>query len=191
LKEEDKIKQYKALLLKENKKQNLISRKQENNIDNHIRDCLSASPFLSSNIIDLGSGGGLPGIPLAITNPKKKIYLVEASQKKCSFLLHTKNQLELANLSVINERGENLQPGNFNTPLDIITRAFGSAAKTIKTTEKILENPQNLLKLMKTDEALKEEKLPKNYEIKKIEDLDSKGKDKRRILVTIGIKKDV
>ena len=57
--------------------------------------------------------------------------------------------------------------------------------------EKILENPQNLLKLMKTDEALKEEKIPKNYEIKKIEDLDSKGKDKRRILVTIGIKKDV
>ena len=190
MKEEDKIKKYKELLLKENQKQNLISRRQEKNIDDHIKDCLSASSHLSSNIMDLGSGGGLPGIPLAIRNPEKKIYLVEANQKKCSFLLHTKNQLELTNLSVINERGEKLQPSNFNTPLDIITRAFGSAAKTTKTTEKILENPKNLLKLMKTDGALKKEKIPKKYEIKKIEDLDSKGKDKRRILVTIGIKKD-
>ena len=190
MRDKQKIKKYKDLLLQENQKQNLISRKQENNIDNHIKDCLSISSHLSSNIMDLGTGGGLPGIPLAIADPRKKIYLVEASQKKCSFLLHTKNLLGLENLHVINKRGEDLYLRDFAEDMDIVTRAFGTAEKTIKTTKKLLENPNNQLKLMKTEEALKEEKIPKGYEVKKIEDLDSKDKYKRRILVTIGLQKD-
>ena len=190
MRDKQKIKKYKDLLLQENQKQNLISRKQENNIDNHIKDCLSISSHLSSNIMDLGTGGGLPGIPLAIEDPRKKIYLVEASQKKCSFLLHTKNLLGLENLHVINKRGEELHLKDFAEDMDIVTRAFGTAEKTIKTTKKLLENPNNQLKLMKTEEALKEEKIPKGYEVKKIEDLDSKDKYKRRILVTIGLQKD-
>ena len=190
MRDKQKIKKYKDLLLQENQKQNLISRKQENNIDNHIRDCLSISSHLSSNIMDLGTGGGLPGIPLAIEDPRKKIYLVEASQKKCSFLLHTKNLLGLENLHVINKRGEDLHLKDFAEDMDIVTRAFGTAEKTIKTTKKLLENPNNQLKLMKTEEALKEEKIPKGYEVKKIEDLDSKDKYKRRILVTIGLQED-
>ena len=190
MRDKQKIKKYKDLLLQENQKQNLISRKQKNNIDNHIKDCLSVSSHLSSNIMDLGTGGGLPGIPLAIEDPRKKIYLVEASQKKCSFLLHTKNLLGLENLHVINKRGEDLHLKDFAEDMDIVTRAFGTAEKTIKTTKKLLENPNNQLKLMKTEEALKEEKIPKGYEVKKIEDLDSKDKYKRRILVTIGLQKD-
>ena len=190
MRDKQKIKKYKDLLLQENQKQNLISRKQENNIDNHIKDCLSISPHLSSNIMDLGTGGGLPGIPLAIEDPRKKIYLVEASQKKCSFLLHTKNLLGLENLHVINKRGEDLYLRDFAEDMDIVTRAFGTAEKTIKTTKKLLENPNNQLKLMKTEGVLKEEKIPKGYEVKKIEDLDSKDKYKRRILVTIGLQKD-
>ncbi len=190
MRDKQKIKKYKDLLLQENQKQNLISRKQDNNIDNHIKDCLSVSSHLSSNIMDLGTGGGLPGIPLAIEDPRKKIYLVEASQKKCSFLLHTKNLLGLENLHVINKRGEDLHLKDFAEDMDIVTRAFGTAEKTIKTTKKLLENPNNQLKLMKTEEALKEEKIPKGYEVKKIEDLDSKDKYKRRILVTIGLQED-
>ena len=190
MRDKQKIKKYKDLLLQENQKQNLISRKQENSIDNHIKDCLSISSHLSSNIMDMGTGGGLPGIPLAIEDPRKKIYLVEASQKKCSFLLHTKNLLGLENLHVINKRGEDLHLKDFAEDMDIVTRAFGTAEKTIKTTKKLLENPNNQLKLMKTEEALKEEKIPKGYEVKKIEDLDSKDKYKRRILVSIGIQKD-
>ena len=190
MRDKQKIKKYKDILLQENQKQNLISRKQENNIDDHIKDCLSISSHLSSNIMDLGTGGGLPGIPLAIEDPRKKIYLVEASQKKCSFLLHTKNLLGLENLHVINKRGEDLHLKDFAEDMDIVTRAFGTAEKTIKTTKKLLENPNNQLKLMKTEEALKEEKIPKGYEVKKIEDLDSKDKYKRRILVTIGLQED-
>ena len=190
MRDKQKIKKYKDLLLQENQKQNLISRKQEDNIDNHIKDCLSISSHLSSNIMDMGTGGGLPGIPLAIEDPRKKIYLVEASQKKCSFLLHTKNLLGLENLHVINKRGEDLHLKDFAEDMDIVTRAFGTAEKTIKTTKKLLENPNNQLKLMKTEEALKEEKIPKGYEVKKIEDLDSKDKYKRSILVTIGLQKD-
>ena len=65
---------YGLLLAGWNKKRNLISRNQTKNIEEHLADSLSVSDLLGNNIMDLGSGGGLPGIPLAICNPKKNTY---------------------------------------------------------------------------------------------------------------------
>ena len=81
------LEKYKELLLKWNKTHNLISKKQAQNIEDHISDSLVISSLLKENIVDLGSGGGLPGIPLAITNPNKEFYLIESNTKKSSFLL--------------------------------------------------------------------------------------------------------
>ena len=61
---------------------NLVSKNQATNLEEHISDSLSISPFLGENVIDLGSGGGLPGIPLAISNPDKNFFLVESNTKK-------------------------------------------------------------------------------------------------------------
>jgi len=61
---------------------NLVSKNQATNLEEHISDSLSISPFLGENVIDLGSGGGLPGMPLAITNPDKKFFLIESNTKK-------------------------------------------------------------------------------------------------------------
>jgi len=185
LKKKERLNKYKQLLVEKNQNLNLVSKKQEKNLDYHIRECLSAAPLLRETIIDLGSGGGLPGILLSIESPNKKIFLVEASQKKASFLLHTKNLLELKNLEVINKRGESLDPEEFPQPLDIITRAFGEAKLTIEITRKFLEIKKNKLKLMKTEGWEKKEPLPKNYEVKKTEELPINERDKKRILVTI------
>lgn len=185
MKKKERLNKYKQLLVEKNQNLNLVSKKQEKNLDYHIRECLSAAPLLRETIIDLGSGGGLPGILLSIESPNKKIFLVEASQKKASFLLHTKNLLELKNLEVINKRGESLDPEEFPQPLDIITRAFGEAKLTIEITRKFLEIKKNKLKLMKTEGWEKKEPLPKNYEVKKTEELPINERDKKRILVTI------
>ena len=90
MKESEKIEQYIELLLSWNKTHNLISRTQTNNINKHVEDSLSVLEHVGSVLVDLGSGGGLPGIPIAIKAPKKQVILVESNSKKASFLLNTK-----------------------------------------------------------------------------------------------------
>ena len=179
------LEKYKELLLKWNKTHNLVSKSQARNLDEHIEDSLSVSDLLGPEVLDLGSGGGFPGIPLAIKNPTKKFYLVESNAKKSAFLLNTSNQLELKNVKVYNKRIEELLPERFPNNLEIITRAFGSAAKTIKSSEHFLSCVNNSLKLMKTAQQYKEEELPEGYKETKQEKILLKGKDKGRILVTI------
>ena len=168
-----------------NKTHNLISKSQATNIKEHIEDSLSIAHLLGRNIIDLGSGGGFPGIPIAITCPKKKIFLVERKQSKAAFLLNTTIQLGLENIQVISKDSKKLSPDNFPSPIEIVTRAFGSPLKTIEATKGLLKAPKNHLKLMKTHPPEGLEDIPENYLVEKIEEIDLKGKDKRHILVTI------
>ncbi|GEM_PF-738629 len=177
---------YSLLLAGWNKKRNLISRNQTKNIEEHLADSLSVSGFLGKNIMDLGSGGGLPGIPLAIQSPKKNIFLVERSEFKASFLLHATTRLKLKNTKVIQGQSEDLKAKDFPEPLEVLTRAFGSPKEAVEATLGILENPQNCLKMMKTEPFEGAEDLPADYKIEKIENIETKEKDKKRILVTIG-----
>ena len=177
--------EYKAHLVAWNKIHNLISKKQAQNIDDHIKDSLIISPFLKKSIVDLGSGGGLPGIPLAITNPNKEFYLIESNTKKSSFLLHTISRLGLKNTSVINQRIEKTEKKTFPESFDIVCRAVGSTELIISLTAPLLQKKGVELKLMKTQEQFCEEEIPQGYLLKKIDKFPSKAKDKTRILVTI------
>ncbi len=177
---------YGLLLAGWNKKRNLISRNQTKNIEEHLADSLSVSDLLGNNIMDLGSGGGLPGIPLAICNPKKNIFLVERSEYKASFLIHATTRLKLKNTKVIQGQSQELRARDFPEPLEVVTRAFGSPKRAVEATLGILESPQNCLKMMKTEPLEGAEELPREYKIEKIENIETKEKDKKRILVTIG-----
>ena len=177
--------EYKAHLVAWNNTHNLISKKQAQNIDDHIVDSLTISPFLKKNIVDLGSGGGLPGIPLAITNPNKEFYLIESNSKKSSFLLHTTSRLGLKNTSVINQRIEKTQKKTFPESFDIVCRAVGPTELIISLTAPLLQKRGVELKLMKTQEQFDQESIPPGYLLKKIDKFPSKAKDKTRILVTI------
>ena len=176
---------YKAHLIAWNKTHNLISKKQAHNIESHIADSLIIASSLNKKIVDLGSGGGFPGIPLAITNPDKEFYLIESNTKKSSFLLSTTSRLGLENTCVINQRIEQVETKTLPESFDIVCRALGSTEFIISLTSPLLQKSGVELKLMKTQEQFDQERIPPGYLLKKIDKFPSKAKDKTRILVTI------
>ena len=179
------LEDYETLLISWNRTHNLISKSQTTFLKEHIQDSLAISSKLQRCLVDLGSGGGLPGIPIAIANPEKTVILVESNTKKSSFLLNATGRLGLKNTQVINQRIEKIDPSTLPVQFDIVSRAVGSIKTNINLVSGLLKNKRTELKLMKTEDQLAQEKIPHGYRIKKIDKFPSKTKDKTRILVTI------
>lgn len=123
--QKEKFEKYKNLLQEYNKKFNLTSITSDDDIYlKHFYDSLylMTIPELknSSNLLDIGTGAGFPGIPLAIVNPKLKVTLVESNGKKCGFLNIIKEKLNLTNIEIINSRAEDYTRSNRNK-FDIVT----------------------------------------------------------------------
>ena len=116
---------YLELLLEANKNINLTGITQPKEaVIKHTLDSLSVSNAIEgTKVIDIGSGGGTPGIPLAIANPDKQFYLVDSVLKKTIFLKEAIETLKLNNVEVICERGENIKNLSADT---VVSRAFGS-----------------------------------------------------------------
>jgi 16S rRNA (guanine(527)-N(7))-methyltransferase RsmG len=85
-----RIDQYKAELLKWTAKVNLIGPEAKEHLDEHVAEALAAAEILrpTGEVMDFGSGGGLPAVPMAIVSPEARFHLVEADQKKWAFLKH-------------------------------------------------------------------------------------------------------
>ena len=179
------LEDYETLLISWNRTHNLISKSQTTFLKEHIQDSLAISSKLQRCLVDLGSGGGLPGIPIAIANPEKTVILVESNTKKSAFLLNATGRLGLKNTQVINERIEKIDPSTLPEQFDIVSRAVGSITTNINLVSGLLKNKRIELKLMKTEDQLHRERIPPGYRIKKIDKFPSKTKDKTRILVTI------
>lgn len=104
---------YARTLRERNRQVNLVSRKDTGRIlSYHILDSLAASPLIpaDSTVADIGSGAGLPGIPLAILRPDTTVHLDESVTKKALFLEHAAAELGLGNVRVLNARAESLDP---------------------------------------------------------------------------------
>ena len=119
---------YLALLIKWNKAYNLTAvRNPDEMVSRHLLDSLSVVPFVAEagdNWLDVGSGGGMPGIPLAILFPQRQFTLLDSNGKKTRFLTQVKLELKLANLQVIHSRVEEFQP---EQPFSgICSRAFSA-----------------------------------------------------------------
>ena len=115
-----KLAQYQEHVLKWNEKISLVSRKDSvGALARLVEDSLEAEKYLPAainNLVDIGSGSGLPGIPIALKRPDLKITLIERSQKKCHFLKNTISRLALKNVEVINSSyGAELLPREGNT----------------------------------------------------------------------------
>lgn len=116
---------YKNLLQEYNKKFNLTSILDDESIYlKHFYDSLYLMSIIPLNnystLLDIGTGAGFPGIPLAILNPNLKITLVESNTKKCGFLNIVKQKLDLNNIEIINIRAEEYAKANRNK-FDIAT----------------------------------------------------------------------
>ena len=103
LKDSDRLLQYLSLMQKWNRTHNLTALPNlDEMIIKHLLDSLSIESFLpSGSVLDIGSGAGLPGIPLAVVRPNQQFTLVDASFKRVAFLREVKRRLKLTNIDVI------------------------------------------------------------------------------------------
>ncbi|HYM59823.1 MAG TPA: RsmG family class I SAM-dependent methyltransferase [Thermoanaerobaculia bacterium] len=87
---EEQLRLYKETLLAWNEKINLIGPEAERNLDDHIAEAITAARILrpERDVLDFGTGGGLPAVPMAIMSPEACFHLVESDQKKWAFLKH-------------------------------------------------------------------------------------------------------
>jgi 16S rRNA (guanine527-N7)-methyltransferase len=125
----------------------------------HLIDSIAVLPvmrrFLQMNnpkIADLGSGGGLPAIPIAIIQPDWHLSLIEAIRKKTAFLQHVRGKLKLKNIDVLSERVENValqQSGQFDA---VISRAFTNLSRFLELSLPLLK-PNGLVFAMKAKRA--------------------------------------
>lgn len=98
----------------------------------HVADALALLPFLpreAHSLVEVGSGGGSPGIPLAIARPDVKVLLIEATKKKAAYLQSTVAALELGNVVVCDQRAEDAGHGKYRGAYDVaVARAVGELA---------------------------------------------------------------
>jgi 16S rRNA (guanine527-N7)-methyltransferase len=129
-----KLSRYLGLLLEANAKMNLtrITDRAAAELQ-HVADALTVLPHLPAGgefrLADVGSGGGVPGIPLAVARPDATVLLIESTKKKASFLEQTIAALELPNVSVSEWRAEDVARGNQRETFDIaVARAVATMA---------------------------------------------------------------
>lgn len=116
--------EYLALLQKWNRIYNLTSvREPAKMVSHHLLDALAVVPQVTAaTVLDIGSGAGVPGIPLALALPRAHVTLLDSSQKKTAFLQQAKLELKLDNVTVACARAEEWRPGR--TFEIVISRAF-------------------------------------------------------------------
>lgn len=163
----------------------------------HLLDSLSVLSYLDAHVAtlddpssfslaDLGTGGGLPGIPLAICRPHWQLHLMEAVQKKAVFLQHIVNKLSLANVKVHAARIELSSPALQNQISCCISRAFSDFGKFLTLSAPMLK-PGGLVWAMKAkllEDDLKT--IPLDWEIKKNYLLSVPGLTAERRLFELG-----
>lgn len=136
----DQLLAYLEILAKWNKAYNLTAIKdQAEMVIRHLLDSLSIAAYIQgTNICDVGSGAGLPGIPLAILLPEKHFTLLDSNGKKTRFMVQAINTLHLDNVSIVQKRAESWKPGN---KFDVITtRAFSDLSYMVSMTRHLLKD---------------------------------------------------
>lgn len=131
----DRLLAYLALLAKWNRTYNLTAvRDPLKMVSHHLLDSLAVLPHLpapqAQSLADVGSGGGLPGIPLAIARPAWRVTLIDSNQKKAAFLRQAAIELELRNVTVHAGRAQAWEPAErFGV---VISRAFAGLAEFLR-----------------------------------------------------------
>lgn len=131
---------YLLLLEKWNRAYNLTAIRDINRmITLHVLDSLAIAPFIKGQrLLDVGSGAGLPGIPLAMIYPDKLITLLDSNGKKTRFMQEAKRVLKLDNVDIIQTRAEDWHPTHaFDT---ITSRAFSDLAQMLHWTKHLITN---------------------------------------------------
>ena len=184
---QQKLVHYIQLIARWNKAFNLTAiRDVEEMVSKHLLDSLAVQPYVEgNNILDVGSGAGLPGIPFAITSPDKHFVLLDCNGKKTRFLTQAKIDLKLDNVEVIHQRVEDYQPivDGHRIYFDVITaRAYASTADILNSTVHLQNGDTRILVMQgKLDEQIDGQQ----YQLIESHALEVYGLDAERHLLEI------
>ncbi|TXG76296.1 MAG: 16S rRNA (guanine(527)-N(7))-methyltransferase RsmG [Rhodocyclaceae bacterium] len=181
----DRLLAFATLLAKWNRVYNLTALRDESQmLTHHLLDSLAVLPHLNAmRLADIGSGGGLPGIPLAIARPRCEMALVETSHKKASFLQQARIELGLENVEVINDRVEQWHPASQCDA--IISRAFSDIVDFVRLTDHLLGEGGRwyaMKGVLPHDEIAQ---LPAGYRVERVIPLEVPGLGAARHLIVI------
>ncbi|HSS70844.1 MAG TPA: 16S rRNA (guanine(527)-N(7))-methyltransferase RsmG [Casimicrobiaceae bacterium] len=187
-----KLLAYLTLLEKWNRAHNLTSiRGVLRMVSHHLLDSLAVLPHLPHRaglrLIDVGSGGGLPGIPLAIARPAWHVVLLDSSQKKCAFLRQAAGELKLGNAEVVNSRAESFVPPRFFDV--VIARAFSGLAEFAAIATHLLARGARLVAMKGAYPKAEIAALPSHVAVVAVHPLEIPGVEGQRHLVIMEMKR--
>lgn len=152
-------------------------------VSRHLLDSLSIVSYLcGSTVLDVGTGAGLPGIPLSIADPSLEYYLLDSNQKKQIFVSQVIRSLSLTQVKTIHATVETYQPAQkFST---IVTRAFAPLSQMIALTQHLLAPEGRFLAMMGkvTPERLE---VPEGFIIERVISLNVPGENAERHLAIV------
>jgi 16S rRNA (guanine527-N7)-methyltransferase len=177
---------YLRLIEKWNRVHNLTAvREPEKMVVLHLLDSLSVLPHVANakSLLDVGTGAGLPGIPLAIARPDLDVTLLDSSHKKAAFLEQAKAELGLANVTVVCERVEQWRPGR--TFDAVVSRAFSELAEFVAQSAHLVSPGGNLLAMKGVHPFDEIERLPASHCVETVIELEVPTLDAKRHLVLL------
>jgi 16S rRNA (guanine527-N7)-methyltransferase len=182
----EKLLKYLELLQRWNKAFNLTAiRDPLQMVRLHLLDSLAIHPYVQGlkSIIDVGTGPGLPGIPLAILNPEINFTLLDSNGKKTRFLFQAINELKLTNASEINHRVEAYQPNQLFDA--VISRAFSSISDMLNQCDHLVSDQGCFLAMKgkKPDSELSQ--MSKAYKVIEVSEVNVPLIDSERHLIKI------
>jgi len=177
---------YLALMAKWNAVYNLTSlREPMQMVTHHLLDSLAAvSAFAGArNVLDVGAGGGLPGIVLAIARPDMNVSLIDTVHKKTAFLKQVKAELELTNVTVYTAKVQELAVAQ---KFDVITsRAFADLSDFVNWSAHLLAEDGQFIALKGVAPPSEQARLPAEWQVSQLRPLQVPGLDAERHLVFI------
>jgi 16S rRNA (guanine527-N7)-methyltransferase len=181
----EKLLAYLAMLAKWNKVYNLTAVRDETKmVSHHLLDSLAVLPHISAKrLLDVGSGGGLPGIPLAIARPQMRVTLLDSNQKKAAFLKQAAIELELGNVEVTSDRVEEFDaPEGYNV---IISRAFADLGEFLSAARHLLAPGGRLVAMKGVVPHEEMNHLPTGFKVESAVALNVPGVNAQRHLVIV------
>lgn len=173
------------LLIKWNKTYNLTAITDPTEIRiKHIADSLAIAPLLhGEQIIDVGTGAGIPGIPLAIVCPEKQFTLLDSNGKKLRFIKQVKQLLALKNITVIHSRVEQYQPNHGYS--SVISRAFASICDMLRACQNLACADGRFLAMKGVVPNKELQQLPAGFILERIHNINVDGLAAKRCLIEI------
>ncbi|MDA8693880.1 16S rRNA (guanine(527)-N(7))-methyltransferase RsmG [Pseudomonadales bacterium] len=182
----DQLLRFGDLIVKWNKTHNLTAITDPSGVvSKHLLDSLSiSSSFPEGSALDVGSGAGLPGIPLAIVNPQQEFTLIDSSLKRIAFIRESKRELALTNITAIHSRVEDFKGESFAV---ITSRAFSSLGTMLQQTQHLLADGGCWFAMKGVVPTEEINEIGSAFKVQKTNKLLVPGLDAERHIIQIGL----